>query len=72
MLSEEAEFLIKDGLVPGKKVRIKEGPFQGIIGVIQQGTDENHLVVSVELLNRSIITRLPKESVFELIKENYA
>lgn len=71
MLLEDAQFLIKDGLVPGKKVRIKEGPFQGIIGVIQHGTDENHLVVSVDLLNRSIITRLPKESVFEIIKEKH-
>lgn len=70
MLSEDAEFLIKDGLLPGKKVVIKEGPFRGIVGVIQESGHENYLVVSVDLLNRSIITRLPKESMFELIKEN--
>lgn len=69
MLAEDGEFLIKDGLIPGKRVIIKEGPFQGIIGVIQESDNEHYLVVSVDLLNRSIIARLPKESRFELIKE---
>ena len=72
MLSYEAEFFLRDGLVPGVKVKIKEGPFKDIIGVIQESENGHTIAVSIELLNRSVITHLPKESIFELLKENHA
>ena len=36
MLQTEAEFHTKEGLARGVKVKIKEGPFQGVIGVVQE------------------------------------
>lgn len=68
MLLTSAEFHIKEGLIPGVKVKIKEGPFQGVIGVVQEAEIGRSIVVSIDLLNRSVIARLPKESVFEIIK----
>ena len=68
MLRTEADFLIAEGLVPGTKVKIKEGPFEDVIGVVQEVNGGRTLAVSIDLLNRSVIAYLPKESVLEIIK----
>lgn len=72
MLSQDADFFINDGLVTGAKVKIKNGPFEGIIGVILEQESEKNIAVSIDLLNRTIIAHLPKESLFEVVKENHA
>jgi transcription antitermination factor NusG len=69
MLQTDAEFQIKEGLARGVKVKIKEGPFQGVIGVVQEAEVGKAIVVSIDLLNRSVIAHLPKESVFEIVKD---
>jgi transcription antitermination factor NusG len=69
MLSKESDFLIQDGLIPGVKVKIREGPFEGIIGVVHESDNGNTIAVSIDLLRRSVIAHLPKESVFEVVKE---
>lgn len=69
MLETNAEFKIKEGLARGVKVKIKEGPFQGVIGVVQEAEVGKAIVVSIDLLNRSVIAHLPKESVFEIVRE---
>jgi transcriptional antiterminator RfaH len=68
MLKNEADFYIAEGLVPGAKVKIKEGPFENVIGVIREIDGGRTLAVSIDLLNRSVIAHLPKESVLEIIK----
>ena len=69
MLQTDSEFHIKEGLTRGVKVKIKEGPFQGVIGVVQEAEIGKAIVVSIDLLNRSVIAHLPKESVFEIVKD---
>ena len=69
MLSKESDFLIQDGLIPGVKVKIREGPFEGVIGVVHESDNGNTIAVSIDLLRRSVIAHLPKESVFEVVKE---
>jgi len=69
MLSEESDFLIQDGLTPGIKVKIREGPFEGIIGVVHESDNGKTIAVSIDLLRRSVIAHLPKESIFEVVKE---
>jgi transcription antitermination factor NusG len=69
MLQTNADFNIREGLVPGVQVKIKEGPFQGVVGVIQEAEAGKSIVVSIDLLNRSVIAHLPKESVFEIVKQ---
>jgi transcription antitermination factor NusG len=69
MLSKDSDFLIQDGLIPGVKVKIREGPFEGIIGVVHESDNGKTIAVSIDLLRRSVIAHLPKESIFEVVKE---
>ncbi len=71
ILDAKSDFLVHEGLVPGKKVLIKEGPLEGVIGVIQKFEDgKKGIAVSIDLLNRSVIAHLPtEESLFEILKE---
>lgn len=68
MLSSQSDVLVKEGLMPGIKIRIKEGPFEGIIGTLQEIDNHKTLAVTIDLLNRSVIAHLPKESVIEIVK----
>ena len=68
MLSNKREFFTQDGLVPGVKIRIKEGPFKDVVGVYREIDNEKTIAVSIDLLNRSVIAKLPKKSVFEIVK----
>jgi transcription antitermination factor NusG len=70
MLKTKGDFYIKEGMVPGVKVRIIDGPFQDVIGVVKDTEGGKTIAVSIDLLNRSVIAYLPKESVLEVIKEN--
>lgn len=69
MLSQKSDFFIHDGIVPGVKVRIKEGPFLDVIGVVRETDNGSTIAVSIDLLNRSVIAHLPKESSFEIVPD---
>jgi transcriptional antiterminator RfaH len=69
MLNTNSELFIHEGLIPGAHVRIKDGPFDGIIGTIQSSDGGKTIAVSIDLLNRSIIAHLPKECTFEIVKK---
>ena len=69
MLSKDTDFMIQDSLVPGVKVKIREGPFDGIIGVVHESDNGKTIAVSIDLLRRSVIAHLPKESIFEVVKD---
>jgi transcription antitermination factor NusG len=70
MLNTKSEIFLHDGLIPGKKVMIKNGPFEGIIGIVKEYEDgKKTIAVSIDLLNRSIITHIPRDSNFQVLKE---
>jgi len=69
MLSSDSNVLVKEGLIPGTKIKIKEGPFEGVIGILQEIDNEKSLAISIDLLNRSVVAHLPKESIIEIIKD---
>ncbi|MGE5809983.1 MAG: UpxY family transcription antiterminator [Ignavibacteria bacterium] len=69
MLLTQTDFYIQEGLAPGVKVLIKEGPFSGVTGKIQDAVHGKTIAVSIDLLNRSVIAYLPKESIFEIVKD---
>ncbi len=69
VLQTKQELSIQEGLVPGVKVEIREGPFEGVIGVIQEYDNGNNIIVSIDLLNRSVITHLPTDSRYKVIKD---
>ena len=69
MLETNEDVIVHKGIVPGAKVIIKNGPFEGIIGTIVKGETGKSISVSIDLLNRSVIARLPDESNLEAIHE---
>lgn len=57
------EINVTEGLVKGKIVEIKSGLFKGIRGVVFEIENKNHLAISIELLNRSVIVHLSEEFI---------
>lgn len=61
MLRNISGFSVYEGILPGTEVEILDGPLKGVIGKIISGEKEK-LAVCINLLNRSVVTYLPKES----------
>ena len=70
MLETKVDIIVHKGIVPGAKVIIKDGPFEGIIGAVVVGETGKSISVAIDLLNRSVIARLPDESSLEAIRES--
>ena len=50
-------------LKPGDRVRIERGPLRGVAGVLLREKDDLELIVSVELLQRSVAVRIDATAV---------
>jgi hypothetical protein len=50
-------------------VKIKNGPFEGVVGIVTNNEMGKSISISIDLLNRSVITRVPQGSELELVKE---
>lgn len=48
---------------PGQEIALESGPLRGVRGVIVDASDEKWLVVSVNLLRRSVAVKLERESL---------
>lgn len=66
---EEREYIIHDGIIKGAKVRIKEGPFKDVEGVIVNEPNKKSIAVSIDLLNRTVITHFTDENILEVIQD---
>jgi len=68
MLKVNPEVFISDKIEIGTKVKITEGPFSDIIGiVIEYKPGEKYLGVTIEMLHRTVLVRLPKDSSYKII-----
>lgn len=56
-------------VLPGHEIFVESGPFKGIHGVVIDASEGKWLVVSVNLLQRSVAVRLQRESLS--IKVNF-
>ena len=66
-LEQTDDFDITDKPRVGQKVKVIEGPFQGVIGtVFEDDNNERYLAVSIELLKRAVVVHLPIENVVEV------
>lgn len=63
MLSDSPEVFVSNKIETGAKVKIVEGPFKDVIGVVISKQEDKWLSVSVELLRCSVVVRLTEESV---------
>lgn len=57
-------FFVTTAIKNGTKVRIIDGPFKDVVGIVYKNEEKDDLLaVTVEMLNRSVNIRLPLESV---------
>lgn len=69
ILSEKPEVFVTNRIEVGQKVKIIEGPFRDVIGIVTEHKEgEKHLAVSVDLLKRSVLVRLPDESIIKILE----
>ncbi len=68
LLIKDSDLIVYKGIVKGTKVKIKNGPFADVIGIVTSNVGGNSVSVSIDLLNRSVITRLPQGSELEVVK----
>jgi len=69
MLDSDSEVIVHNGIVPGAKVMIKSGSFSGVIGTVINESSGKSISVSIDLLNRSVIARLPENCDLEIVKD---
>ena len=63
MISVNHDYNVMGGLIKGDEIEIKSGLFKGVRGVIIEIENKNHLAISIELLNRTVIVHLADEVV---------
>ncbi len=67
MLRNESDFLISDVVKAGSKIKVLEGPFAGVEGIVKYTSEGRTISITIDLLKRSITAVLPKESVIQII-----
>jgi transcriptional antiterminator RfaH len=53
----------RDSYEVGEKIRMREGPFEGLIATVLSATDSERIVVLMDLLRRSVRVRVPINEV---------
>jgi len=70
LLSEKKEVFVADIIKPGTKVKITEGPFKGISGIVSQSDEHGQMLgITIDLLRRTVLVKLTKESIVKETKE---
>lgn len=69
MLSTNEDVALSEIIQSGTKVKIISGPFEGVIGVVNETSAGKTLSISIDLLKRSVTATLPVESVIKLTEE---
>ena len=67
VLEYKPKITVENGLTLGDNVKIIDGPFEGVIGVLQFKGSNRNLSVSIDLIHRSIVVQLPVESVVKVL-----
>jgi transcription antitermination factor NusG len=52
-----------DYFAPGQAITLSEGPLKGIRGFVVDSTDERRLIISINMLHRSLVVKLDRQSV---------
>jgi transcription antitermination factor NusG len=66
MLEKGEDITVTEKLAVGTNVRIISGPFKDAEGTIFESTNnEKMLAITIDLLRRSVIVRIPKDSIIE-------
>ncbi len=69
MLSSTPDVFITNKVEVGEKIKVVAGPFMDVVGIVKYNSnDERILAVSVEMLNRSVLVKLPAESIVKFVE----
>lgn len=68
VLEYNPKVTVESGLVKGDLVKIIEGPFRDVVGVLNSDENERSIRVSIDLINRSVIVNLPPESIIKAVE----
>lgn len=68
-LQHSKDLVVTDLITTGTKVRIVDGLFKDVTGIVSSINGENYLSVSVDMLHRSVSVKLPKESIIKIIEK---
>lgn len=68
LLDESPDVSVIDRILTGTRVKITSGAFCDVEGiVVLEANNERNLVVSIDMLNRSVIVKLPANSVVKKV-----
>ena len=68
LLEGNPEIFIAEGITKGAKVKVTEGPFKDVEGIIQMiSKNERTLSVAIDMLNRSVTVQLPANCVIKKV-----
>jgi len=62
-----SDFIVRPGLVPGRKVLILSGPLGGTEGVVVRSRGDLQLALSVKMFNQSVLVRLDRQTDVEVL-----
>jgi len=65
---DNVEYSVVEGLVAGSRVRIKTGPFEGVEGILVDNGQNKEFAVSIELLNRTVVTKIEDSKLLEVLE----
>ena len=68
LLTTSPEVFVSNKIELGAKVKIIDGPFSGVLGIVKGVQEEKWLAVSVDLINCSVMVRLSKESIVKFLE----
>ncbi|MCB0747892.1 MAG: UpxY family transcription antiterminator [Ignavibacteriales bacterium] len=66
MLEKGEDISVSDKIAVGSKVKIISGPFKDVEGIVYENKNqEKMLAITIDLLRRSVIVRIPADSIIE-------
>lgn len=70
LLAEKREIFVQDIVKVGTKVKITDGPFKDITGIVCQSDDKGEMLgITIDLLRRSVLVKLPADSIVKEINQ---
>lgn len=67
VLEYKSDVIVENYLVAGDSVKIIEGPFEGVVGILKSSGKDRTLSVSIDLIHRSVIVHLSSDSVVKAL-----
>jgi len=66
MLEQGEDVTVTDQLTIGTQVKIISGPFKDVEGIVYESSNqEKMLAITIDLLRRSVIVKIPRDSIIE-------